>query len=208
MSTHWQCAYQTVPTTGPRLNQLAQRQEIWKTLMPIQGTGQISFEQGTSAVTLLFQFQFLNADTLLIQLRDPLGRQLAHIAFMGSDYEIHLLRENRILAGTDWPTWVQKYVPLSLTPADLRWLLLGAPYIQTPSSASVRYRLNNYKWGVKQMLIPGQATLTYRRFQVCGAMALAKEILIELPSRQGEMLIQLTDFQWTQSKLSPNKVSQ
>lgn len=200
----WQCASRLVTFTDIPTAPLMQRQQALQALMPLQGEGRISYDQGQLAVTLPFRFIFYNLDSLRLQLYDPLGRQLAQVTLNGNEYELFLQRENRLFSGSAMPALLKNYMPVALTTAAVRSLLVGLPFVLPDDRQSVKYRFGNFRTGLNSVVLPGQVTVRYRHFGRCGEVALAQEITCNWPDEQTTVMIQLTNFQPAQLKLRPN----
>lgn len=197
-----QCAYRLSPLEAISAHEIATRRQTLQALMPLVGEGQVNCEYLNRAVSASFNFYYHSIDSLQLLIFDPLGRHYARVELYGDGYYVHLLRENLIFSGSQPPALLQQYLPLPLTAANLRNLLLGLPFNPAEGNSTMQGRYINHKTGLKILQIPESLSIQYNNFKNLAGVALAQHISLKLPSQKLEASLQLTKIQSANLKLS------
>jgi len=197
-----QCASRLSSLEAIATDEITARRQALQALMPLTGEGQVSCDYLNGTIGASFKFYFQSIDSLHLLLSDPLGRQLARLELYGDEYEIHLLRENRLFSGSQLPNWLRQYLPQPLTTANIRNLLLGLPCNPTEENQPMRGRYIGPKTGLQTLQIPETLSIRYDNYAKIGRLALAQNIYLKLPPQKLEAHIQLTKIQTANFKLS------
>jgi len=81
----------------------------------------------TSELRLFAAITYRSVDTLTIQLKDPLKRQLAKIEISNGEYQLWLQREGKYYSGLEWPDLKIDYEIPEIPVACLPAILIGLP---------------------------------------------------------------------------------
>ncbi len=85
----------------------------------------INVQSPEGDVTLSARLYYTGMDSLFIQVRDPLKRQLAQFTLNNHQYHLWLQRENRHLSGIELPETIGRYTIPQIPLQDLTGLLIG-----------------------------------------------------------------------------------
>jgi len=137
--------------------------------------------------------QFRTADTLFIQIYDPLGRKLAYAELNGVDYSILLQRNGTFLSGSDLPKELSGIELPAVRPEDFKRLLLGLP-VSSPSVQITYFNNTTYPKSVMIVNEAGTWKIRYRLYESVNDIPLPS--IISFRNRQAniEIQIQLSNF--------------
>lgn len=85
----------------------------------------VNIQAPAGDITLSAQLRYTGMDSLFIQVRDPLKRQLAQFTLTDRRYTLWLQRENRHLSGAELPETIGNYTLPQIPLDDLAELLIG-----------------------------------------------------------------------------------
>ncbi len=85
----------------------------------------ISIQSERGNVTLSAEIEYRGMDTVSIQLKDPLRRQLANLTISNNEYNLWLQREDRFISGIELPSAVGDFQVPPVPVRSIAQLLIG-----------------------------------------------------------------------------------
>jgi hypothetical protein len=109
----------------------------------------ITLTTPTSELQLFAAITYRSLDTLTIQLKDPLKRQLAKIEISNGEYQLWLQREAKYYSGLQWPDLTIDYeipeIPIACLPAILIGLTPPTQNLTSAPAIIYQYTYNKLR---------------------------------------------------------------
>jgi outer membrane biogenesis lipoprotein LolB len=177
------------------------RIEAFDKLGQLNADAIIGIDSPDGTFSLPADIQFRTADTLFIQIYDPLGRKLAYVELNGVDYSILLQRNGTFLSGSDLPKELSGIELPAVRPEDFKRLLLGLP-VSSPSVQTTYFNNTTYPKSVMIGNEAGMWKIRYRLYESVNDIPLPSEISFRNRKANVEIQIQLSNFSPTLRKFA------
>jgi len=106
---------------------LQEKSEIPEQLKVLNFNAAVTLTTPNSELQLFAAITYHSLDTLTIQLKDPLKRQLAKIEISNGEYQLWLQRAGKYYSGLEWPDLKTDYEIPEIPVACLPAILIGFP---------------------------------------------------------------------------------